>query len=286
MKSISKGSKIGISSPASLPDPEKLENGVKLLKFSGFDVVVGDSCYKKSSEIEKVRELRHFSNECDLIICARGGAGSYRLIDYIDKPPDKPICGYSDITSLLFLQHKHGIPSFHGPMVIEFKENKKSFDFLVELLTGNVGLPFELPMKMNPLILRTGKATGKLLAGNLSLIVTIMDQIGTDIFNDSILFVEDVDETLDSVDRMLWKLVHSIKGRTKGLIFGGFTRTKKGSENYSLIEILRYHIRYLNVPSFLGFPMYHGKFFKYTLPMGATVKMDADECSITFIGFP
>jgi len=286
LKFISKGSRIGISSPASLPNPEKLESGIELLKLVGFNVVVGDSCYKKTSEVEKVQELGYLSSSCDLIICARGGAGSYRLIDYLDKPPSKPICGYSDITSLLLFQYKHGISSFHGPMVIEFKRDKKSFDFLMELLTGNISLPFEFPIKMNSLILRNGKATGKLMAGNLSLIVTIMDQIGIDIFNDSILFVEDVDETLDSIDRMLWKLVHNIKGKAKGLIFGGFTRTKKGSNDYNLIEILRYHVQYLDVPSFLGFPMYHGRFFKYTLPMGATIKIDADECIVTLVEFP
>lgn len=281
---IKRGSKIGISSPASLPEHNALKKGIEILKNIGFEVVIGESCYKQLSEKEKVSELQYLSAECDLIMCSRGGNGSYRLIDHISEP-FKPLCGYSDITSLLFLQHKLGVMSFHSPMVVEFHKNRESLNFLIEVISGAMEPPFEYPKKLNALTLKRGKATGKLLVGNLSLIVTVMNQIGTDIFNDSILILEDVDESLDSIDRMLWSLSHELKNRIKSIVFAGLTRIKKGSNNYRLIDVLKYHVEYLNVPSFIGFPAYHGNFFKYTLPVGAKIEIDAEQCSLKLLSF-
>lgn len=170
-------------------------------------------------------------------------------------------------------------------MVVEFHKNRESLNFLVELLSGAIEIPFEYPKRLNALTLKKGRATGKLLVGNLSLIVTVMNQIGTDIFDDSILIVEDVNESLDSIDRMLWSLSHELKNRARSIVFAGFTKTRKGSNNYKLIDILRYHVDHLNVPSFIGFPAYHGNFFKYTLPLGAKVEIDAENCSIKLLSF-
>jgi len=285
LKFITKGSKIGISSPASLPNQDKLRMGIEILKSNGFEVEVGESCYKSISEVDKVSELYYLSDTCDLTVCSRGGGGSYRLIDYMKRPLNKPICGYSDITSLLAFQYKFGASAFHSPMVVEFENNRESFDFFIELLTSKISLPFEFPKKMNALTLKRGRVVGNLFVGNLSLIVTVMNQIGLDIFNDSILIVEDVNESLDSIDRMLWKLSHELKGRIKSLIFAGFTSTRKGSNDYNIIDALKYHIGYLDVPSFIGFPAYHGTFFKYTLPIGAKVEVDSEKCSVKLIDY-
>ena len=285
MKFITKGSKIGISSPASLPNQDELKMGIEILKNAGFEVEVGESCYRTTTEVDKVSELYYLSDICDLTVCSRGGGGSYRLIDYMKKPLNKPICGYSDITSLLALQYKFGASAFHSPMVVEFWKDRESFDFFIELLTGKISLPLEFPKKMNALTLKQGRVVGKLFIGNLSLIVTVMNQIGLDVFNDSILIVEDVNESFDSIDRMLWKLTHELKDRIKSLIFAGFTSTRKGSNDYNIIDILKYHIGYLDVPSFIGFPTYHGKFLKYTLPIGAKVEVDSEKCSVKLIDY-
>ena len=272
--------KIGVVSPASLPkDREVFERGISFLRRKGFSVIIGRSCFEELSDEERAKELVEMMNECDLILCSRGGNGSYRLLDYLPPPSPTPICGYSDITALLLWKVSNGQIAYHGPMVCDIGYDERSGKEMLKVVTGQV---YEYRKLMNHLTIYPGKASGRLVGGNLSLFVTVMDLLKIE--GDVILYLEDVNESLDSIDRMLWKIFHSyLSENIKGLIVGGFTRIRKGDIKKNIIDILRNYASYLKIPAFLGFPSFHGKFFKYTLPLGAIAEMDASQGKVNIV---
>ena len=272
--------KIGVVSPASLPkDREAFERGVDFFRKKGFSIVIGKSCFEELSDKEKAEELIEMMEKCDLVLCSRGGNGSYRLLDYLSCSSQTPICGYSDITALLLWKVSCGQIAYHGPMVCDIGYDEKSGEAMLKVITGQIR---EYKNLMNHLTIYPGKAYGKLIGGNLSLFVTVLDLLKIE--EDVILYIEDVNESLDSIDRMLWRIFHNrLSKNIKGLFVGGFTKIRKGDTNKSIIDILKDYSSSFRIPTFLGFPAFHGKFFKYTLPFGVNIEIDATQGKIRIL---
>ena len=238
---LHKGSTIGLVAPASTPSSEeKIEKGAAYLEQLGYRVKFGKHIrkihgYLAGTDEERAADLNTMVRDKDVkaIFAIRGGYGTPRILRMIDyrslRQNPKIIAGYSDITALqLAIFRKTGLVTFSGPMT--GSDMWKDFDPYTEehfwqLLTSTkkIGVlknPIDEPLK----ILKTGKARGRLLGGNLSLIACLMGTPFLPNMHGSILFLEDVEEAPYRVDRMLAHLLNAgVLPELAGLVFGKFT---------------------------------------------------------------
>lgn len=270
-----------VTAPASFPERGKLEAGVAALRNAGYRVVVGKSCQAFLSARERAQELNEaFSNrDYDAIITARGGYGSYNLLDWLDwnaiASNPKPLIGYSDITALLLsIYFKTGVITYHGPMVaVELGDDKQSLKNITDLFAGNSVIRFNYGSV--PVI--GGKMSGRLVPANLSLFQALQGTEYLGSLEDAILVLEDVSESKESLERMIWNIAHLRDfASLRGVIFAGFTEIKNGDLDDIKSLIYDYFLD-KNIPVWLGLPSYHGDFPKLVLPVGQWVNVDMDK---------
>ena len=311
-KRLKPGARIGLIAPSGpiIRDtaieagkiPDNLEKGLVYLKGLGYQTVLGKHCLKRrgylaGSDSERVEDLHAMfaDGSIDAIICLAGGYGTPRLLDQIDydliKKHPKIFQGYSDITALLnvFFQ-KTGLVTFHGPMAnYDFGRNNaynrnNIWPPLTQLSPlGILPLPENGPERKT---IVPGKAKGKLVGGNLSLVISTLGtpfEIDT---QDAILLLEDVDEYPYRCDRMLNQLALSGKlKQAKGFLIGecvDCVPNRPDNPSLSLLEVLGDHIKPLNKPAFYGYPCGHGN-YKITLPIGIQAELDADSCNLSLL---
>jgi len=228
--------------------------------------------------------------EVNAVFTLRGGWGCNRILDLLDyesiaKHP-KIIMGYSDITSLLLaLNAKTGLVTFHGPVVVS-TWNKYSTDFVKQLLFDAETFSMENPqetgdnltqVKDRVLTINSGKASGKLLGGNLTVLTAMVGSDYLPDFSDSILFLEEVGEDVYRVDRMLTQLkLAGILDQLSGFVFGKCSKCKPGESYGSLTleEVLDDHIKPLGIPAWYGSMIGHIE-NKFTIPVGINAEIDA-----------
>ncbi|MBN2097034.1 MAG: LD-carboxypeptidase [Candidatus Omnitrophica bacterium] len=290
---LKKKDTIGIVAPAWSFDPGNFKRGVEKLRSLGFRVKYDRAIFSKywsmaGYDDERARLINQMfaDKEVKAIFCAKAGYGSIRTIPYLDRNiirrNPKIFIGYSDITILLSYLHKTaGMVVFHGPVVAdEIYENMNpiTLDYLLSILMQPQPLG---EMSFSTLkTLRPGKASGILLGGNMSL---IMSAIGTpydiDTYN-KILFLEDIGEDLEFIDNYLMhlKLAGKFK-RIKGIIFGKMLDCLDHSgKKYTIQDILNDILPDLDVPIIYGFPSGHRgrEEMDITLPFGVSVTLDAN----------
>lgn len=200
-------------------------------------------------------------DDIDVILCARGGYGTVRVIDRLnfDKFIQKPkwIAGYSDVTVLHAKLQSLGCESLHSTMPINFASNtKESLDSLFDAIEGR-RITYEVPSSdMNI----SGTAEAQLVGGNISVLYSLL---GSDIFPDTdgkILFLEDLDEYLYHIDRMMTALQRAGKlDNIKGLIVGGLTKMHDNNIPFGMSaeEIILEKVRDKNIPVCFNFPAGH-----------------------------
>jgi len=200
--------------------------------------------------------------EIKAILCARGGYGTVRIIDKLDfsrfRRNPKWIIGFSDIT----VMHAHihslfNIETLHSSMPLSFRTNTKAaLDTLRDALFGK-----KLKYQTKPHRLDVfGKAQGQLVGGNLSVLYSISNSRSDIDTAGKILFLEDLDEYLYHVDRMLMQLKRSGKLRNlAGMIAGGFTGMKDNETPYgkNALKIIHEHVSEYGYPVAFGFPAGH-----------------------------
>lgn len=212
----------------------------------------------------------------DAVFCLRGGYGSLRLLDDIDfnliKKSKKIILGFSDITVLLLsIFAKSNLITFHGPLLgIKYlKNNLKPSDKNSDLNLWN--LLCENKFRFSYLhkfkVINSGKATGKLLGGNLTDLCSMFGSKYLPGFNDSILFLEDCFEEPCKIDRLLTQLdLSGIFKRVNGLIFSSFYKCKFKSDA-EIVKLLKDKVKKYKIPIIYDFPIGHG-LKNYTVPIG------------------
>jgi len=220
------------------------------------------------------------------IFCARGGYGTMRILEkvYFSQLTANPkwIFGFSDITALhchlLAMEH---VASVHSPMCITIPESTpESIQSIKDIMFGN-GINYKIDS--HPLN-RFGEAEGELAGGNLSLLYALK---GTQHFPDmagKILFIEDLDEHLYHIDRMMLSLKMSgVLSRIKGLIVGGFTDMKDNAVPFGKTaeQIILEHVSSYNYPVVFGFPVGHIKDNR-ALMVGVRGKLEVSSSSVTF----
>jgi muramoyltetrapeptide carboxypeptidase len=299
---LKKGDVIGIVSPASSPDDfTRIEQGVKYLESLGYRVKLGKHVFKRygylsSTDDERADDLNEmFADEkVKAIICVRGGYGTPRLLDKVDynliKKKPKIFVGYSDITALqLAIFKKTGLVTFSGPMLaVDIYSNFDSFaeDFFWRILTSRERkLEIKNPNGVELNTLKSGKATGTLLGGNLSLIASIMGTKYQPSFNDSVLVIEDIGEEPYRIDRYLSQLKNSgVLYKINACILGQFTdcAPKEPEKSLTLEQIFNDYLGNLKIPVISNLSYGHIP-QKLTLPLGARVRVDAKRQKITII---
>lgn len=237
--------------------------------------------------------------EVDGIICMTGGAGATRIMNLLDyeaiRRHPKVLVGYSDITALLNgIYARTGLVCFHGPMGAS-EWNDFSVGYFRRVLMEGQAVQFTNPTEKGAGLvqgssgrtqtIRGGRARGRLLGSNLSVLVTLLGTPYAPDFRGSILFLEDVNEYIYRVDRMLSHLrLAGALDRLAGVVLGQFTDCKPGEGygNLPLDDVFDDYFKPLNIPVFSGSMFGHVR-PKFTLPLGLDAEIDADKGSITLL---
>jgi muramoyltetrapeptide carboxypeptidase len=306
------GDTIGIVAPASAPpDPKAINRSVEALEQLGFKPKLAANVRKRwgflaGSDRERAADLMKMfmDRKVNAIVCVRGGYGTARLLPLLDykkiRANPKIFIGYSDITSLhcAFLV-KSNLISFHGPMLNSdfIKDDFPQFtlqSFLRTLMTpepaGSIGRASRVEgrgeKKQNPTkssglcILRSGKASGQLIGGNLSVLCTTLATPYQPNFKNRILFFEELEEVPYRLDRMLTHLLNAgLLQQVAGIAIGTnkdcIDPKAKGCKEYrqTMKDVFREKLGPLKVPIVLGLPFGHVP-LNVTLPVGVRATLD------------
>lgn len=262
---LKQGDSIGLIAPAGPVAPEEIRTALRVFEEKGYRIIEGAHLYDRHAYLAGTDDLRlkdfheMFQNpDVRAILCARGGYGTPRLLDKIDfdiiRENPKFLIGYSDITALLLaVYHKTGLPVCHGPMAKNTGDREDNLNGLLSFLSSEKEIVYNL-MQENVLI--EGKASGRLLGGNLSLVSSLAGTSFLPSFKDCILFLEDRGEPLYRIDRMLTqlKLGNALEG-VKGVIAGSFEDCGDINEVNGLLT----DIFPSNCPVYSDFPAGHGR---------------------------
>lgn len=305
---LKKGANVALISPGFKITKQELQFSTERVKALGLNPVITssaleqDGCYAGTVE-SRVREINLAFSDPNIsaIIALRGGSGSFHLLDYIDynniiKNP-KIFVGYSDITSLLIsIYNKTGLITFHGPM--PFKPiSSVAASYLKKIIMNKNKLVLENVVVEKDDLIQTeyrittingGSAKGKIIGGNLT---TLVNLIGSDYlpkdpakWNNIILFVEEIDEEIYKIDRMLSQL-HKAKilSNISGFIFGLATNCNTGNMNsISLEDTLYKYFKDIKIPVFSGSMIGHSD-KTFTIPLGVKVEINANLGSIKML---
>jgi muramoyltetrapeptide carboxypeptidase len=286
--------KIAIIATARKISEEELLFAVETMKEWGLQPILGKNIYAfenqfAGSDAQRTEDLQWAINDDSIkaILVARGGYGTIRIVDAIDftklKTNPKWIIGYSDVTVLHSHIHQHiGISTLHATMPINFSKNKEAVETLRKCLFGEtISYPFET----HPLN-KIGEAKGILVGGNLSLLYALSGTESDIDTKDKILFIEDLDEYLYHIDRMMLNLKRSGKlEKLKGLVIGGFTDMKDNAIPFGKTaeEIIIDAVKEYEFPVCFNFPAGHIE-RNLALYFGKEVhfKISTADCSLTY----
>lgn len=266
---LKKGDKISLISTARKIDVEELEQTKEVLNKWGLTVVEGKNLRAESNQFcgtdkQRASDLQDAINDASIkaIICFRGGYGTVRILDKVDfsnliKNP-KWICGYSDVTALHnYINTKCNMASLHSTMAVNFATN--TIESLETFRSALFGEKVNITSITHPLN-RKGETKGKVVGGNLSMLYSLSGTKYDIETAGNILFIEDLDEYLYHIDRMMWNLKLSGKlDRLAGLIVGGMTEMNDNDIPFGkqAIEIIKEAVQEYNYPVCFNFPCGH-----------------------------
>lgn len=290
---LKEGDTVAIVSTARKVSKFEIKPAIDLLKSWGLDVQTGKNLFKDENQFagsdeDRAGDLQRALNNKNVqaVLFARGGYGTVRVIDRIDwkkfiKQP-KWLIGYSDISVIHSHVHKHCIvQTMHAPMSLNIpKLSAPCLQVLKETLFGKplrYSSSKQLPQleKLN----RKGKAKGRLVGGNLSILYSLSGTPSDIDTNGKILFIEDLDEYLYHIDRMMMNLKRSGKLEgLAGLIVGGMTEMKDNPIPFGKTaeEIVHDVVKDYQFPVVYGFPAGHIT-NNYPLIMGSEVTLNVTE---------
>ncbi|QQK81494.1 LD-carboxypeptidase [Salicibibacter cibi] len=312
---------ISPSTPAPVKFPKRFKRGKAYLESMGLDLVEGcctnkEQSYRSSTIRDRAEEINEFirNPEIKAIISTIGGMNSNSLLPYIDyqtleKHP-KIMMGYSDITALLLgIYKKTGLHTFYGPAVVpsfgEYPEMLKSgADYVKNELFAEKKAPYtlEIPDKWTEELIdwhsqdraktmvtnegwkcvRSGKASGKLIGGNLNVMFGF---IGTAYFPDlknAILFIEDSFKDMATEERLFSMLkLHGVFDQIQGLIIGKHEHFDDLGSPFTQEDLLLEVIGDRSFPILANVDIGH-TFPSHVFPIGIKVELDADNGDIVF----
>ena len=282
-----KGDTIGVVSPSYAPKPGWLQRGVRALERAGFTVLLDPEIDRMTrfTRAEDERRAEHLMDmwlnpQVKAVIASTGGYGAVRLLPHLDpaifRDNPKSLVGYSDITALhLWLMRRANLRSFHGPTVDDLTPSMRdpTMSSLITALTtpyptSKIGR--ELSRGVAP-----GRATGRLVGGNLSLVQqTIGTSYQVDMEN-AILFIEETRDPMSVVDE---RLVHlraaGLLEKVAGIMFGQLSLDRSEEDEFE--DFLLDLIADLHVPVLMDFPAGHEN-PNLTIPFGTVIELVVEE---------
>lgn len=266
--SLSSGSKIALVAPARKVAEDDIAFAVEYIRQRGFVPIYDERLFLTHNQFagndeQRASVLQHYldADDIDAIMCVRGGYGTVRIIDRLDfdKFLQKPkwIVGYSDVTVLHAKMQSLGIESLHATMPINFQDNsKQALDTLFDALCGKE-IKYDLPQQTLDIL---STMQGEVVGGNISVLYSLL---GSDIFPDvegKVLFLEDLDEYLYHIDRMMMAFLRAgIFDKIGGLIIGGLTKMHDNAIPFGMTaeKIISEKIKDKNIPTVFNFPAGH-----------------------------
>jgi len=296
-KSLKKGDKIAIISPAGSVESTQLEKGIEMIKSKGFEPVLGENLYTKFSngynyagtEEQRLKDMNWALNDSEIsaVWASRGGYGCQHLIHGLNlkeftKNP-KWYIGYSDNTVIQSFLLKKGFASIHGQTIktSSFGVTEESYDLIFDILKGKNS---KYSLKSNQFN-KKGNIEGELIGGNLALIYALLGTKYSFNFKDKILFIEDIGENFYALDRMMMSLeLAGVFTKIKGLIVGGMTNMGDEKDNKQYEEsfdefanqLIADRISKYNFPVVFDFPNGHIKDNR-PLIIGSQIKLKVND---------
>jgi muramoyltetrapeptide carboxypeptidase len=294
------GDTIAVISPSSVPDSATVAKGCATLRSWGYVPVVGAHALSSyhgfaGTADERATDLLWALRNPSIkaIICSRGGDGAVQVLQRIPlkefRNHPKWIMGFSDVTALHSAEVSAGVMSVHCSMCdgIAMRGERDSVNMILrKLLQG------ELPTYQTPAhpLNQQGEATGILVGGNFSVFCGLAGS-EYDFLNRAdeslILFIEDTDESMTKVDRMLHQLeIRGVLSKLKGIIVGHFSKYKSPENGFAdMYEMLHEYLQHYHIPVCYDFPVGHHSGKNYPMVEGCKVnlKVGQDGTLIQFV---
>lgn len=288
------GSKIAIAAPARMVTPDEMQFAINWLKEKGFVPVYDERLFAQhyifaGDDNFRAAVFQHYLDDEDIeaIWIARGGYGSIRIIDKLDfthfLQHPKWIIGFSDGTVFHGKLNRLGVPSLHAAMPFYF-ENKTP-EAKHALFDALLGKPLQYEFPSHPLN-KNGVMEGEIVGGNLSVLYGMMGSNTFPELDGKMLFIEEVDEYIYHIDRMMHALKRAGKlENLKGLIVGGLTQIKDNSHPFGMTaeQVIAEAVAEYNYPLCFSFPAGH---FDDNRPLffGLKSRIEVTEESSVFLG--
>jgi muramoyltetrapeptide carboxypeptidase len=314
---LRRGDAIGVVAPAGPVDSERIERAFARVQEHGFRIKTYGDIYRSrgylagDDETRAAELMAAFSDpETAAVWCARGGYGVVRILDRLDfgviGHNPKVFVGFSDITLLhIAIQLRTGLITFHAPNLQDGFGKPDDMPAANEAAlwravlaideqqadaSPTAGYTFDLGsidnVDLRPIC--AGVATGRLIGGNLAVLCGV---IGTPFEVETagrILFLEDISERAYRIDRYLSQLKLAGKlSAVAGVLLGTFSYEDgdKADEQSDIHSLFKEYLEPLGVPVLAGFPAGHDR-FNLALPMGALVRIDADQKNVAVCESP
>jgi muramoyltetrapeptide carboxypeptidase len=246
----------------------ELQPSISIIESWGLKVMIGQTIGAEENQFAGNDQLRSddFNHavhhpEVKAILCARGGYGTVRIVDHLDwnalQKNLKWIIGYSDVTTIHSHANRMGLQTLHATMPVNFSTNsEESLSTLKEaLFTGSVDYA-DIQLKH----LRPGRVDGEVVGGNLSILYSLLGSPSSINTKGKILFIEDLDEYLYHIDRMMMNLKRNgYFSKLKGLIIGGMSDMNDNAIPFGkpALEIIMEHVEEYDFPVVYDFPVGH-----------------------------
>lgn len=294
------GDTIAVISPSSVPDSATVAKGCATLRSWGYVPVVGAHALSSyhgfaGTADERATDLLWALRNPSIkaIICSRGGDGAVQVLQRIPlnefRNHPKWIMGFSDVTALHSAEVAAGVMSIHSSMCdgIAMRGERDSVNMILrKLLQG------ELPTYQAPAhpLNQQGEATGILVGGNFSVFCGLAGS-EYDFLNRAdeglILFIEDTDESMTKVDRMLHQLeIRGVLSKLNGIIVGHFSKYKSPENGFAdMYEMLHEYLQHYQIPVCYDFPVGHHSGKNYPMVEGCkmNLKVGQDGTLIQFV---
>ena len=290
---LRRGDRIGIAATGFAVREAALDAGLAELRSLGFQPVEGAATrsrcdYFAGDDEARAADLLAMWDDPDLaaVWYARGGYGTARILDKLDlrrfaRDP-KPMLGYSDVTALFasLLNRARGV-YFHAPLVANLgQERGFHAPSLRAMLAGR---PVTWRFGKGHALAR-GRAKGRVMGGNLTVLVHLLGTAHMPDLAGSILFLEEIGEEAYRLDRLFNHLrMAGALAKVRAVVLGHFLVPPTKREfppDRDAFEVLRDHLLPLGVPVVAGFPAGHGQ-GSWTLPLGGEGALDTARGTLT-----
>ena len=288
---LKEGDRVAIAATARKVSPQEMEPAIKLLQHWGLEVVIPQGLYAEDHQMagtdsHRAALLQNLidDNEIKAILCARGGYGTVRILDKLNltvlEQHPKWIIGYSDVTAL----HSHihnllGMETLHATMPINIPPDAAAVPYPATdslrqaLFAGSC----QYNLQCSTTLLRPGKAEGVVVGGNLSVLYSIVGSQSDIDTAGKILFIEDLDEYLYHIDRMMMCLKRSGKlDNLSALIVGGMSDMHDNAIPFGKTaeEIIWDAVKEYDYPVCMGMPFGHIGMENLALTLGRQTKLN------------